>query len=197
MQYETITSETADDIAVVTLNRPEKYNALTAQMRAELTHAVKAAGESARVVVITGAGKAFCSGQDLGDRASAANLDLERTLRDEYTPLLRAIFDCPVPTIAAVNGPAAGSGAWQLGQNTGRAVDGGGQAARHLRQIPGLQRRRRRFHGKTPSEIRRALSFPEKVSASFRSSNQATSLRSEYFAFSASTSAAASSSSSE
>ncbi|WP_050931937.1 enoyl-CoA hydratase-related protein [Aestuariivita boseongensis] len=111
MTYETITLDTADDIAVVTLNRPDKYNALTAQMRAELTHAVKAAGQSARVVVLTGAGKAFCSGQDLGDRASAANLDLERTLRDEYTPLLRAIFDCPVPTISAVNGPAAGAGA--------------------------------------------------------------------------------------
>ena len=111
MIYETITLETANDIAVVTLNRPDKYNALTAQMRAELTHAIKEAGNSARVVVITGAGKAFCSGQDLGDRASAANLDLERTLRDEYTPLLRAIFDCPVPTIAAVNGAAAGAGA--------------------------------------------------------------------------------------
>ncbi len=111
MIYETITLETANDIAVVTLNRPDKYNALTAQMRAELAHAIKAAGETARVVVLTGAGKAFCSGQDLGDRASAANLDLERTLRDEYTPLLRAIFDCPVPTIAAVNGAAAGAGA--------------------------------------------------------------------------------------
>lgn len=111
MIYETITSETANDIAVVTLNRPDKYNALTAQMRAELAHAIKAAGDTARVVVLTGAGKAFCSGQDLGDRASAANLDLERTLRDEYTPLLRAIFDCPVPTIAAVNGAAAGAGA--------------------------------------------------------------------------------------
>lgn len=111
MIYETITLETANDIAVVTLNRPDKYNALTAQMRAELAHAIKAAGDTARVVVLTGAGKAFCSGQDLGDRASAANLDLERTLRDEYTPLLRAIFDCPVPTIAAVNGAAAGAGA--------------------------------------------------------------------------------------
>ncbi len=111
MDYETITLEIADNIATVTLNRPEKYNALTAQMRAELTHAVKDAGSKARVVVLTGAGKAFCSGQDLGDRASAANLDLERTLRDEYAPLLRAIIDCPVPTIAAVNGPAAGAGA--------------------------------------------------------------------------------------
>lgn len=111
MTYETITLEIADDIAVLTLNRPDKYNALTTMMRAEVTDAMKAAGQKARVVVITGAGKAFCSGQDLGDRASAANLDLERTLRDEYAPLLRAIYDCPVPTIAAVNGPAAGAGA--------------------------------------------------------------------------------------
>ena len=111
MEYETITLAETDGVAVLTLNRPDKYNALTTQMRAEITHAMGAAARTARVVVITGAGKAFCSGQDLGDRASAANLDLERTLRDEYAPLLRSIFDCPVPTIAAVNGPAAGAGA--------------------------------------------------------------------------------------
>eukprot|EP00933_Yihiella_yeosuensis_P040859 TRINITY_DN35262_c0_g1_i1.p4 TRINITY_DN35262_c0_g1~~TRINITY_DN35262_c0_g1_i1.p4 ORF type:complete len:259 (+),score=-11.09 TRINITY_DN35262_c0_g1_i1:2502-3278(+) len=111
MDYQTITLETTDGVAVLTLNRPEKYNALTTQMRAEVAHAARAAGQAARVLVITGAGKAFCSGQDLGDRASAANLDLERTLRDEYGPMLRAIYDCPVPTIAAVNGAAAGAGA--------------------------------------------------------------------------------------
>lgn len=111
MEYQTITLETANDTAVVTLNRPDNYNALTTQMRAEIADAMKEAGRSARVVVITGSGKAFCSGQDLGDRANAASLDLERTLRDEYTPMLRAIFDCPVPTIAAVNGAAAGAGA--------------------------------------------------------------------------------------
>ncbi len=61
--------------------------------------------------MLTGAGRAFCSGQDLGDRATASNVDLERTLRDEYAPMLRAIVDCPVPTIAAVNGAAAGAGA--------------------------------------------------------------------------------------
>jgi 2-(1,2-epoxy-1,2-dihydrophenyl)acetyl-CoA isomerase len=61
--------------------------------------------------VITGAGKAFCSGQDLGDRSTTDSIDLERTLRDEYAPMLRAIIECPVPTIAAVNGPAAGAGA--------------------------------------------------------------------------------------
>ncbi|MEQ6248278.1 enoyl-CoA hydratase-related protein [Sulfitobacter sp. HNIBRBA3233] len=111
MDYQTITYDLTDGVAVVTLNRADKYNALTTQMRAEIEHAVRTGGEEARVVVITGAGKAFCSGQDLGDRASAGSIDLERTLRDEYAPLLRAIVNCPVPTIAAVNGPAAGAGA--------------------------------------------------------------------------------------
>ncbi|MGB7244052.1 MAG: enoyl-CoA hydratase-related protein [Sulfitobacter sp.] len=111
MDYQTLTYSLDDGIGLITLNRPEKMNALTTQMRAEIAYAVTEAGKTARVVVITGAGKAFCSGQDLGDRASAANLDLERTLRDEYAPMLRAIVDCPVPTIAAVNGPAAGAGA--------------------------------------------------------------------------------------
>ena len=50
-------------------------------------------------------------GQDLGDRTNAANVDMERTLRDEYEPMLRAIMDCPVPTITALNGAAAGQGA--------------------------------------------------------------------------------------
>jgi 2-(1,2-epoxy-1,2-dihydrophenyl)acetyl-CoA isomerase len=111
MDYQTITLGIADDIAVVTLNRPEKMNALNTQMRAEIGHAVKAAGETARVVVLTGAGSAFCSGQDLGDRANADEMDLERVLRDEYIPMLRAIYDCPVPVVSAVNGPAAGAGA--------------------------------------------------------------------------------------
>ncbi|MEM9576134.1 MAG: enoyl-CoA hydratase-related protein [Pseudomonadota bacterium] len=111
MEYHTLTYALADGVAIITLNRPEKMNALTTQMRAELSYVVTEAGKTARCVVLTGAGTAFCSGQDLGDRVSAANLDLERTLRDEYAPLIRAISECPVPTIAAVNGPAAGAGA--------------------------------------------------------------------------------------
>lgn len=111
MDYQTITYDLAEGIATITLNRADKMNALTTQMRAEIAHAVKQGGEEARVVVMTGAGRAFCSGQDLGDRASSSSIDLERTLRDEYAPMLRAIVNCPVPTIAAVNGPAAGAGA--------------------------------------------------------------------------------------
>ncbi|MEP2642115.1 enoyl-CoA hydratase-related protein [Roseobacter sp.] len=111
MDYQTLIYTLKDGVATITLNRPEKMNALSTQMRAEIAYAVSEAGKIARVVVITGADRAFCSGQDLGDRVSAANLDLERTLRDEYQPMLRAIVDCPVPTIAAVNGAAAGAGA--------------------------------------------------------------------------------------
>jgi len=111
MDYQTITYAVADNIAVITLNRPDVMNALSTQMRAEITDAVRTGGREARCVVLTGAGHAFCSGQDLGDRANAGNVDLERTLRDEYQPMLAAITDCPVPTISAVNGAAAGAGA--------------------------------------------------------------------------------------
>ncbi|MCY4306464.1 MAG: enoyl-CoA hydratase-related protein [Aestuariivita sp.] len=111
MDYTTITLEYVGNMAILVLNRPEKYNALNVQMRAEIHHAMIEAGNSSRVVVMTGAGNAFCSGQDLGDRSRIKDLNLEQTLRDEYVPMLRAIYDCPVPTIAAVNGAAAGAGA--------------------------------------------------------------------------------------
>ena len=111
MEYQTITYDLEGGVALITFNRADKMNALNTQMRAEIAHAVKQAGKEARVVVLTGAGRAFCSGQDLGDRSKSSSIDLERTLRDEYAPMLRAIVNCPVPTIAAVNGPAAGAGA--------------------------------------------------------------------------------------
>lgn len=111
MTYQTIDYTVDDEVAVLTLNRPDVMNALNTQMRVEITDAARRAGNEARVLVLTGAGRSFCSGQDLGDGGTAANLDLERTLRDEYVPMLRAIFDCPIPTISAVNGAAAGAGA--------------------------------------------------------------------------------------
>jgi len=109
--YQTISLDVADDIATLRLNRADKMNALNTQMRAEITDAAAYASRNARVLVLTGAGKAFCSGQDLSDSGNAASLDLERVLRDEYVPMLRAICECPIPTISAVNGPAAGAGA--------------------------------------------------------------------------------------
>lgn len=111
MPYHTITLDVADGIGRIVLNRPEVRNALNTRMRAELTDALRRAAQAARVVVLTGAGEAFCSGQDLGEGATVAEADLERILAEEYVPLLRAIHDCPVPTIAAVNGAAAGAGA--------------------------------------------------------------------------------------
>jgi 2-(1,2-epoxy-1,2-dihydrophenyl)acetyl-CoA isomerase len=111
MQYETIRLTERDGVATIRLSRPEVMNALDAQMRAEILHALRDAAGRARCVVLTGQGRAFCSGQDLGSRESLDDINMERTLRDEYEPMLRAIFDCPVPTIAAVNGPAAGAGA--------------------------------------------------------------------------------------
>ncbi|MBQ0804519.1 MAG: enoyl-CoA hydratase/isomerase family protein [Sulfitobacter sp.] len=111
MDYQTLNFDVTDGLAVITLNRADKMNALTTQMRAEIEHAFVQGGKKARCVVVTGAGRAFCSGQDLGDSNGGASMDLERTLRDEYAPMLRAITNCPVPTIAAVNGAAAGAGA--------------------------------------------------------------------------------------
>lgn len=109
--YKTILFDVADSVATLTLNRPQVKNGLNPQMRAEILHAVRHAPEEARALVLTGAGDAFCSGQDLGDRRHASDIDIERTLREEYEPMLRAIYDCPIPVIAAVNGAAAGAGA--------------------------------------------------------------------------------------
>ena len=111
MNFETITYRAASGIATITLNRPAVMNALSRQLRAEMLVAIGAAADQARVLVITGAGRAFCSGQDLTDAAALGVLDLEKTLNDEYVPLLMAITHCPIPTIAAVNGAAAGAGA--------------------------------------------------------------------------------------
>ncbi|MCB2111580.1 MAG: enoyl-CoA hydratase/isomerase family protein [Defluviimonas sp.] len=111
MNHQTIGYDLRDGVAVITLNRPAMMNALNRTMRAEITAAVTEAAESARVIVLTGAGRAFCSGQDLGDGAADGSFDVERTLAEEYEPMLRAILAVPLPVIAAVNGVAAGAGA--------------------------------------------------------------------------------------
>ena len=111
MNYENILVEYENSVATIILNRPNVMNALNSQMRAELTDAVTRYSKEARVVVLTGSGNAFCSGQDLGDGNSLQSVDLERTLRDEYEPLIRAIVNSPVPTVTALNGAAAGAGA--------------------------------------------------------------------------------------
>jgi len=108
--YETILVEVADEVATITLNRPDTLNALNAAMRRELLAAFKAAGrdETVRAVVLTGAGRGFCSGADL--RGGATERAYRRVLTDEYNPLIVAIRELPKPVIAAVNGVAAGAG---------------------------------------------------------------------------------------
>ena len=99
-------------VATITLNRPEVMNALSGALRRALLEAIRRAESEARVIVLTGAGRAFCSGQDLADaQGFGAEVPFEQLLNEEYVPLLNAIYDCPLPTIAAVNGAAAGAGA--------------------------------------------------------------------------------------
>jgi 2-(1,2-epoxy-1,2-dihydrophenyl)acetyl-CoA isomerase len=106
----TIRLEVADGVATLTLNRPDSLNALNADMRRELLAAVKsfARDEAVRAVILTGAGRGFCSGADL--RAGSDERQFRRVLESEYNPLMRAIRDLPKPVIAAVNGVAAGAG---------------------------------------------------------------------------------------
>lgn len=109
--YETILVDVADGVATITLNRPESLNALNATMRRELLAAFKAAGrdDAIRALVVTGAGRGFCSGADLRG-GGAGERAFRRVLTDEYNPLIVAIRELPKPVLAAVNGVAAGAG---------------------------------------------------------------------------------------
>ena len=111
MAWETIRVTEAGGVTTIALNRPEVMNALSSLLRRELAEALRQAQTSARCIVLTGTGRAFCSGQDLQDAQSIAAVDFEGILNNEYVPLLRLITECPVPVIAAVNGAAAGAGA--------------------------------------------------------------------------------------
>lgn len=111
MGYQTIAVTEENGIGTITLNRPEVMNALSRNMRLEMAQALAALHRTARCIVLTGSGRAFCSGQDLQDAGTIAAVDFTRILNEEYVPLLRLITDSRVPTIAAVNGAAAGAGA--------------------------------------------------------------------------------------
>ncbi len=115
MNYETILLEIANGAARLTLNRPDRLNSFTVQMHDEVSRALEAVSRSdARVLVLTGAGRGFCAGQDLSDRAVAPGgdgVDLGESLEKRYNPLIRRLTSLDMPVVCAVNGVAAGAGA--------------------------------------------------------------------------------------
>jgi len=116
MNYETILFEIDRAVARLTLNRPDRLNSFNVHMHEEVRAALESVqgDASARVLVITGAGRGFCAGQDLADRAVAPGespVDLGESVGRYYAPLVRALRALPMPVIAAVNGVAAGAGA--------------------------------------------------------------------------------------
>ena len=115
MNYTTIEYRVASRVARLTLDRPERLNAFNDTMHGEVRDALaRVAADGARVLVLAGAGRGFCAGQDLGDRQVAADgvrADLGESIERNYKPLVLALRALPVPTLAAVNGVAAGAGA--------------------------------------------------------------------------------------
>lgn len=110
--YETILFSNESGIARLTLNRPDRLNSFTVRMHEEVADALGKL-DGARVLVLTGAGRGFCAGQDLADRAVApgAAVDLGESVEQRYNPLIRTLTSLPLPVIARVNGVAAGAGA--------------------------------------------------------------------------------------
>ncbi|MYM84086.1 2-(1,2-epoxy-1,2-dihydrophenyl)acetyl-CoA isomerase [Duganella sp. FT50W] len=121
MDYQNILFDISDGIATLTLNRPDKLNSFTQAMHDEVRHALRrtataaaAADGSVRVLVLTGAGRGFCAGQDLSDRAvapGARSIDLGDSVEKNYAPLVQSLRALPLPVIGAINGVAAGAGA--------------------------------------------------------------------------------------
>jgi 2-(1,2-epoxy-1,2-dihydrophenyl)acetyl-CoA isomerase len=110
--YENIQFDITGPVARITLNRPDVLNSFNTRMHEELRDALHSLGE-ARVVILTGAGRGFCAGQDLNDRAVASEhpVDLGLTVETSWNPLIRLLTSLPQPVIARVNGVAAGAGA--------------------------------------------------------------------------------------
>jgi 2-(1,2-epoxy-1,2-dihydrophenyl)acetyl-CoA isomerase len=179
MSYGNILFELAGGIARLTLNRPDRLNSFNDAMHAEVRDAVGRvrADPSVRVLLLTGAGRGFCAGQDLGDRAVAPGadpVDLGASIDRNYKPLVLALRALPLPVVCAVNGVAAGAGAnialacdiviaaksasfVQAFSKIGLIPDSGGGARGVRRQAPGRAggelgtdlalRRRRRVAG--------------------------------------------------
>ena len=116
MGFETIRLDREDGVAILTLNRPDKLNSFTAAMHREMCTAFGSIerDKEARALLMTGAGRAFSAGQDLSEEAVRPNAstppDFEGLLRDRYNTVIEALRALPMPTVAAVNGVAAGAG---------------------------------------------------------------------------------------
>jgi methylglutaconyl-CoA hydratase len=111
--FKTVQYGEAQGIATITLNRADKRNAISYELMNDLVAALKQAADSAaQVIILTGAGKAFCSGMDLDSLKQLTGRTHEQNLKDSETMagLFRALYDCPQPVIAAVNGPAIAGG---------------------------------------------------------------------------------------
>src|SRR5690606_4707666 len=115
MEFKTVKLSIDGAVATLALNRPERLNALNATVHAEIREALSRveANAAIRCLVVTGEGRAFCSGQDLTERVMTENtqIDTGASLDRDYNPLVRRLVAFPIPTIAAVNGPAVGAGA--------------------------------------------------------------------------------------
>ena len=116
MEFNNIAFDINEGVATLTLNRPKSLNSFTTDMHAEIRTAMQQVSADAgiRCLVITGAGRGFCAGQDLGDRAQTtegAAPDVGASVEKYYNPLIRSIMNLPKPVICAVNGVAAGAGA--------------------------------------------------------------------------------------
>src|SRR5215475_9930269 len=115
MAYQNILFGIDRGIARLTFNRPDKLNSFNTAMHGEVREALaEVVAQKARVLILTGAGRGFCAGQDLADRAVApgsAGVDLGDSIENYYKPLLLALRALPIPVVAAVNGVAAGAGA--------------------------------------------------------------------------------------
>ncbi len=115
MSYDSILYSVTDGVARITLNRPESLNSLSSQLLSELREAaLKAPGDGARALLITGAGRGFCAGADLSEPPPLddnGKLDLGKALDERYHPALDALFNLDIPVVTAINGVAAGAGA--------------------------------------------------------------------------------------
>jgi len=113
MSEPSILTQHTGAVRLITLNRPAALNSFTAEMHGLLLSALQAAADDAavRAVLITGAGRGFCAGQDLNDAAMVGEVDVGAVIERFYRPLAMRVRSMPVPVIAAVNGVAAGAGA--------------------------------------------------------------------------------------